>query len=72
MTKEKNLEHEWRLLALMFDNHRMSALAHLRCMLADPDKHREAAKMFLAEPPLSGEVVLAERIKKLAEEKEGK
>lgn len=56
----------------MFDNHRMSALAHLRCMLADPNNHREAAKMFLAEPPLSGVVVLAERIKKLAEEKKCK
>lgn len=56
----------WRRLALQFDGHRMQALGHLRAMLADPQAHAERAAEFLAAPPLSGEQVLAERIRALA------
>ncbi|AVG38504.1 hypothetical protein [Achromobacter insolitus] len=56
----------WRRLALQFDGHRMQALCHLRAMLADPQAHAERAAEFLAAPPLSGEQVLADRIRALA------
>ena len=57
---------EWRRLALQFDNHRMTALWHLKGLLQDPKGHQPAARQFLAGPPLSGEVVLAERLAALA------
>lgn len=56
----------WRRLALQFDGHRMQALGHLRVMLADPQAHADRVTEFLAAPPLSGEQVLAERIRALA------
>jgi len=65
------MDHEthWRRLALQFDEHRISALWHLRAMLEDPIAHASIAREFLAAPPLPGEAVLAQRIAKLAEEK---
>jgi hypothetical protein len=59
-------DDEWRRLALQFDGHRMAALSHLRCMMQNPAGHYAAADEFLAAGPLSGEEVLAERIKALA------
>lgn len=56
-------ELSWRRLALQFDEHRMQALAHLRCLLENPEAHREAAIEFLAKKPPDGEAVLAQRIK---------
>lgn len=56
----------WRRLALQFDDHRMQALGHLRCMVTDADKHRAVAEAFLSAAPLNGEAVLAERIKALS------
>lgn len=60
-------ESEWRRLALQFDQHRMQALWHLKCLLADPQGHKEQAELFLSAAPLSGEEVLAERIKAIAD-----
>ena len=59
-------ESAWRRLALQFDGHRMQALWHLKCMLKDPVAHKDIAEKFLSEAPLSGEEVLAERIKIIA------
>lgn len=44
------LKH-WRDLALQFDNHRMSALWHLKTLVSD-GAHYDAAAAFLAEPPI--------------------
>jgi hypothetical protein len=57
---------EWRRLALQFDGHRMQAIGHLKCMLKDPQAHKDVAEKFLSAGPISGEEVLAERIKALA------
>lgn len=64
---EESAEDGWRRLALQFDNHRLQALWHLKAMLKDPEKHREQVEKFLAAGPLSGEEVLAQRIKAIAE-----
>ena len=63
MASSKN---EWRRLALQFDEHRMQALWHLKCMLKDPEAHRAIAEGFVNAPPLSGEEVLKQRIQELA------
>jgi hypothetical protein len=47
----QDAENKWRTLALQFDAHRMSALAHLRAMVQDPAKHAEVAGEFLSAPP---------------------
>jgi hypothetical protein len=48
---QEPVENEWRKLALQFDAHRMSALAHLRAMVQDPAKHADVAREFLASRP---------------------
>jgi hypothetical protein len=48
---QQPVENEWRKLALRFDAHRMSALAHLRAMVQDPAKHADVAREFLSAPP---------------------
>jgi hypothetical protein len=47
----QDAENKWRTLALQFDAHRMSALAHLQAMVQDPAKHAEVAREFLSAPP---------------------
>lgn len=59
-------DNEWRRLALQFDGHRMQAIGHLKCMVEDATVHKLIAEEFLSARPLSGEAVLAERIKALA------
>ncbi len=65
--EEASSEESWRRLALQFDGHRMQALWHLKCLIANPEAHKEAALKFLASPPLSGEEVLAKRIRQMKE-----
>lgn len=65
--EEEEATDDWRRLALQFDGHRLQALGHLKAMLQDSTAHRANAEQFLAAGPLSGEVVLAERIAALAE-----
>lgn len=60
-------DSDWRRLALQFDGHRMQALGHLKAMVQDPAAHTPVVEQFLAAGPLSGEEVLAERIKAIAE-----
>lgn len=43
------LEH-WRDLALQFDNHRMTAIWHLKTLVSD-GAHYDTAAAFLSEPP---------------------
>lgn len=61
--ESESAEDTWRRLALQFDGHRMQALAHLRAMLADPEKAAARAEEFLASPPPDGVVELQERLK---------
>jgi hypothetical protein len=61
MAKE-DAESSWRRLALQFDEHRMQAIGHLKCMVQDPQAHKAEAEKFLAAGPLSGEKVLAQRL----------
>ena len=49
--QQEPVANKWRNLALQFDAHRMSALAHLRMMVQDPSKHMEVAREFLAAAP---------------------
>jgi len=65
-TDEPDAANEWRRLALQFDGHRMAALSHLRMMLQDATTHAPVVETFLSAPPLSGEAVLAERIKAIS------
>lgn len=59
-------DNEWRRLALQFDGHRMQAIGHLKYMVKDAEAHKLSAEQFLSAGPLSGEAVLAERIKALS------
>lgn len=65
---ESALDLEWRRLALQFDEHRMQAIWHLKCMLKDPQGHKDQVEKFLSVGPISGEEVLAERIKAIAKD----
>lgn len=58
-------EEGWRRLALQFDGHRMQAIGHLKCLLKDPAAHSGQAVAFLAQGPLSGDKVLAQRIREI-------
>jgi hypothetical protein len=60
-------DFQWRRLALQFDGHRMEALWHLKALINDPS-HAEKAKAFLAAGPISGEVVLANRLAEMAKQ----
>jgi hypothetical protein len=66
LLQEEESKPDWRRLAMQFDGHRMQALGHLRCMVEDPQRHKEQAETFLSAGPLSGEQVLAERIQAIA------
>lgn len=71
LAEEAEAANNWRRLALQFDGHRMQALGHLRAITRATSfpaigQCIEAAEKFLQLPPLSGEEVLAERIKELA------
>ena len=71
LVEETEATDAWRQLALQFDGHRMQALGHLRAITRATSfpaigQCIEAAEKFLQLPPLSGEEVLAERIKELA------
>lgn len=70
LEEELTTAAEWRRLALQFDNHRIEAIAHLRCLLENPESHAAAANRFLCAPPMSGEQVLAERVAAIAAAKE--
>lgn len=68
LAEEKEAADNWRRLALQFDNHRLQALWHLKCILHEDSSVDEykAAEQFLAAPPLDGQAVLAQRIAALA------
>ena len=54
-----DMQH-WRDLALQFDNHRMTALGHLRAVVRCSDRDLLAdAEEFLKSPPLSASEVVA-------------
>lgn len=49
---------QWRTLALQFDRHRMSALAHLKAVVSSPSAANiQACQAFLDAAPVSGQVV---------------
>lgn len=55
--------NEWRNLALQFDGHRMQAIGLLKALLSNYNAFSEDAQKFLAQPPLPGEKVLAQKVK---------
>ncbi len=69
--EDESATKEWRRLALQFDGQRMQALSLLKAMLKDAQAFTPTVKEFLAAPPLSGEEVLADRIKAMAQQKKG-
>ena len=69
--KEESSADCWRRLALQFDNHRMTAIGHLKAMLADPVAAKEEAIKFVQAAPLSGTEVLKQRIAEIAASTEG-
>lgn len=69
--QEESTSDAWRRLALQFDNHRMTAIWHLKAMLADPDAAKDAAAKFVQAAPLSGTEVLKQRIAEIAASTEG-
>ncbi|WP_313338470.1 hypothetical protein [Stutzerimonas nitrititolerans] len=64
VTAERDGEAEsceqWRALALQFDRHRMSALAHLKMVVAGQEGALDACRDFLAAPPVPGHEITAE------------
>lgn len=62
------VDEGWRRLALQFDGHRMQALWHIRRLLIDPEAHKEAAEQFLSASPISGEKILADRLRQIVTE----
>lgn len=53
----EGLKH-WRTLAMQFDRHRMTALAHLKAVVANPNATSvQAAQAFLEAAPAPGQVV---------------
>ncbi|WP_312905443.1 hypothetical protein [Stutzerimonas nitrititolerans] len=64
VTAERDGEAEsceqWRNLALQFDRHRMSALAHLKMAVAGQDGAMDACRDFLAAPPVPGHAITEE------------
>lgn len=69
--QEESPSASWRRLALQFDNHRMTAIGHLKAMIADPVAAREEAVKFVQAAPLSGTEVLKQRIAEIAASTEG-
>lgn len=64
VTAERDGEAEsceqWRNLALQFDRHRMSALAHLKMVVAGQDGALDACRGFLSAPPVPGHAITEE------------
>lgn len=64
VTAERDGEAEsceqWRNLALQFDRHRVSALAHLKMAVAGQDGAMDACRDFLAAPPVPGHAITEE------------
>jgi|GEM_PF-1520813 len=61
VTAERDGEAEsceqWRALALQFDRHRMSALAHLKMVVAGQEGALDACRDFLSAPPVPGHAI---------------
>lgn len=60
----------WRNLALQYDQQRMSAMWWLRAVLAGTAKMEEIEK-FLESVPVSGDIVLKQRIEEMLKEQQG-
>jgi len=64
VTAERDGEAEsceqWRNLALQFDRHRMSALAHLKMVVAGQEGALDACRGFLSAPPVPGHAITEE------------
>lgn len=52
---------QWRELALQFDRHRMTAMAHIRAAASGDKSAIEALGVFAALPPIPGHEITAER-----------
>lgn len=58
LREEVETGQQWRALALQFDRHRMSALAHLKAVVSSPSAANiQACQAFIEAAPVSGQVV---------------
>lgn len=64
---QEETANQWRELALQFDRHRMTAMAHIRAAASGDKSAIEALGVFAALPPIPGHEITAERDELLAE-----
>ena len=58
---QEETANQWRELALQFDRHRMTAMAHIRAAASGDKSAIEALGVFAALPPIPGHEITAER-----------
>lgn len=57
---QEETANQWRELALQFDRHRMTAMAHIRAAASGDKSAIEALGIFAALPPIPGHEITAE------------
>lgn len=61
VAEQEEAANQWRELALQFDRHRMTAMAHIRAAASGDKSAIEALGVFAALPPIPGHEITAER-----------
>ena len=61
VAEQEETTNQWRELALKFDRHRMTAMAHIRAAASGDKSAIEALGVFAALPPIPGHEITAER-----------
>lgn len=61
VAEQEETANQWRELALQFDRHRMTAMAHIRAAASGDKSAIEALGVFAALPPIPGHEITAER-----------
>ena len=61
VASQEETANQWRELALQFDRHRMTAMAHIRAAASGDKSAIEALGVFAALPPIPGHEITAER-----------
>ena len=64
---QEETANQWRDLALQFDRHRMTAMAHIRAAASGDKSAIEALGVFAALPPIPGHEITTERDQLLAQ-----
>ena len=60
VAEQEETTNQWRELALQFDRHRMTAMAHIRAAASGDKSAIEALGVFAALPPIPGHEITAE------------